>query len=1205
MSTAKERNNIKENKEEFGKPSVGLTNLSRTMVVLLYLAYAATYLLNQLMGGPAHFLMLAAYGICLPGMFFAAGMDYAAVEQGGTDPKKVYLKRALLYYGFYFMIALVTEVLINRREPLDTINDLLAVLRIPGLTSILLSLAVFYLLLAFIRPKVNRILDKPVALVGVSVIGFLLVLIPEGMIGYGLFGIFIGGDVAGAVPIACHLGTFFLGLFFVRREEPAKPVKKDAVIAVALVLVGAVLFILGVKDGAYILVGTGFALPAFMIIRVLSPIYLKIERAIVSRVIIIVNWLVDYLMRGGHIFSEGRSRKVKIKNAGIFIGIYTLLFAVCAFFIFILYLLENRTLIWYVDGLAQYVPRMHRFIRVMPEILKSIAHGNLNFQQYDFASGMGSELSVSYEPVYWLLLLFGIKHVETGYSVMVIIRYFLAGLSMATMLRFFDKTRLSALTISMVYVFSGYGIYAGTKHGQFLLPMIMMPLLIIGMDRLICQGKWFFFAAVVSLTLLCSYYFFYMCTIALGIYFLVRILCNEKHRNWKVFFGRGLTVVGSYIIAVMIGGLTLITHFGSYVGSARSGEGTSLDKFLTPTRLFYRVEWIYDFMITYLSASYSPGLWLKLGFTPLAMLVVIPLFIRKGKKEQKWLFGLLTLMCMIPYAGFVFSGFVAANNRWTFIYALLVCYVLADNIDRLTELSVLEQALMFGLTVLYGVIIYVEPRVHTDEGFYAFSALAFAMIVLFFINSEKFRIDKKAAKLILAGFAVFTVVINAFLFVDHTGDVERRMDTYVAKGTSLNRMSNTALKYLDQVEGYDPNEYVRSTNSATLGDIRSSSLVLGYNDISTFTSTLASSIVRYNREMQNSNWNFVSIYGYNYRTYLHELAAVKYLGVASDKKSLPFGYKKVFEKKEKKKKYSIFENQYALPVGYTYDKAISDKALEGKNGVEKQEATMKYAIISDEAAKKTKVPVAAAPEFSCKELKIKKTKLRGDITIENGLITVGESGGVLTMYFDGEDNAETYICFDGEISAVKDGKEHFLNTRIKAKKMSYIYKFRIDSYATGQKGYLFNLGYHKKRLKYCKMKFMEPGVLECKDISILSQSMNDYGQKVANLKKESMTNVKTENNTLSGDITVSADKMLVISLPFQNGWEAYVDGKKADIIQTNYEFMGLELAPGSHHIVLRYHIPGLRLALYAMPAGIVFFALIILGTMIYKKRKQK
>ena len=108
---------------------------------------------------------------------------------------------------------------------------------------------------------------------------------------------------------------------------------------------------------------------------------------------------------------QSKTGKEKTKNAGLFIGIYTLLFAVCALFIFIPYILEDRTMIWYVDGLAQYVPRMHRFIRVMPEILRSIAHGNLNFQQYDFTSGMGSDLTVSYEPVYWLLLLFGIKHV--------------------------------------------------------------------------------------------------------------------------------------------------------------------------------------------------------------------------------------------------------------------------------------------------------------------------------------------------------------------------------------------------------------------------------------------------------------------------------------------------------------------------------------------------------------------------------------------------------------------------------------------------------------------------------------------------------------------------------------------------------------------------------------------------------------------------
>ena len=69
--------------------------------------------------------------------------------------------------------------------------------------------------------------------------------------------------------------------------------------------------------------------------------------------------------------------------------------------------------------------------------------------------------------------------------------------------------------------------------------MILLPILVVAMERLIRNRKWYMLTVLVGVSLLCSYYFLYMNTIALGIYFVLRIVCTEEYRNWKTFFERG------------------------------------------------------------------------------------------------------------------------------------------------------------------------------------------------------------------------------------------------------------------------------------------------------------------------------------------------------------------------------------------------------------------------------------------------------------------------------------------------------------------------------------------------------------------------------------------------------------------------------------------------------------------------------------------
>lgn len=63
--------------------------------------------------------------------------------------------------------------------------------------------------------------------------------------------------------------------------------------------------------------------------------------------------------------------------------------------------------------------------------------------------------------------------------------------------------------------------------------------------------------------------------------------------------------------------------------------------------------------------------------------------------------------------------------------------------------------------------------------------------------------------------------------------------------------------------------------------------------------------------------------------------------------------------------------------------------------------------------------------------------------------------------------------------------------------------------------------------------------------------------------------------------------LLYISVPYGGGWKAVIDGKEAEIRETNDFGMGVYILPGEHTVEFEYHTPYARLGLLLMVIGIL------------------
>ena len=79
------------------------------------------------------------------------------------------------------------------------------------------------------------------------------------------------------------------------------------------------------------------------------------------------------------------------------------------------------------------------------------------------------------------------------------------------------------------------------------------------------------------------------------------------------------------------------------------------------------------------------------------------------------------------------------------------------------------------------------------------------------------------------------------------------------------------------------------------------------------------------------------------------------------------------------------------------------------------------------------------------------------------------------------------------------------------------------------------------------------------DLAERTAFMDAVSSEVSALGASTLQDVQVGTNTVSGSISVDAEKMLFLSIPWSQGWSATVDGEPVDLLQADTAFMWLDL----------------------------------------------
>lgn len=838
------------------------------------------------------------------------------------------------------------------------------------------------------------------------------------------------------------------------------------------------------------------------------------------------------------------------------IGYYVLAFMVPTVLMTILYAIagiypfgENSLLT--VDLAGQYIAFFNA--------LKNILDGSINIF-YSFSKTLGGNMYglLTYylmSPFNLIIALFDKTSIPEAIFIINVLKIGLCGL---TSYIYFDKTfkgkNFISFIFSIIYSLMAYNIVY-SQNIMWLDGVYMLPIIFLGIDRLIEKEKPIMFCLSLAFSIFCSYYIGYMSCIASLAYFLYKLyLHNDCKLSWRenkkdiyYFFKYAFLAVGISMVVLLPSVFSLLV-----------GKTSNTLNHMVPRQDFAALDLLSRFFIGTFKKSDLLGIYPHV-FISLIMLVlnIVYFFNKKISKKEKigtlifLLFFVLSLTIdVLNIIWHTFSHPVGFPYRNSFIFdfALLIVayksYIKINNVEN----NVFKK--MIPWTIL--VVLVMDKLMFASNMFYKIlgSGLIIIIYLLYFYKSKTRTIGKSIAVLM-----VMEMLLNGSITV-YNMDYQLR-DKYDEFLTSYGAV-------IDNIKSNDNSFYrIEKEYSYTTND----PLLLNYNGISHFSSTF---------EGQNNNLlgEYLGIFNRFYVTnYLgstpvtNSLFSIKYvlLNHKVNYYDLIDTYDDIY----------IYQNPYDLPLGFMVSDELLELQLESLEPMENQNNILK--VMSDvnkdvfERIVVSDIIMYNVKQDDKNEENYRKVDgaLEGYITYE---LTVKKSGEVY-YYMASEDEKRVEILSNGE---------RVIDTNI-------------------ENGYRYNvidLGYFEKgETIELKVILLEDSI-KFKDAMFYTLNEKNLEIIVSKLQKENSLVIE-ENNGDYIKATINVDKdnqILYTSIPLDKGFTILVDGEKIEQTPIFDTLIGLQLEKGEHIIEFKYVPRGLN-------AGAVISVFSILLLFILKKRK--
>lgn len=938
-----------------------------------------------------------------------------------------------------------------------------------------------------------------------------------------------------------------------------------------------------------------------------------------------------------------------------FFLIYTVIFGFMLWVVFRYFWENGRTFVWAQDGWKQHYRALLYYSKWLRELFSRlfITH-DFHLPSYSFSIGYGADIltTLHYYAIGDPLTLFCVFVPESAmlhfYELLIMLRIYLAGISFACYCFYRKKTSMYAvLAGTFVYIFCGYTLFAGVRHPYFLNPMIYLPFLFLGVEKLWREKKPGWFIAGVFISAVSNFYFFYMIVLLTVLYVAFRLVSVYRRAQWREAVGKVLQLAGYALVGVSLGAVILLPVVAMFLGNSRLGTGYQFD-------FWYSSKYYKAFLPDLLTAA-SPGKWTRLGYAVIFVPAVVMLFldifkniVRRFKKlpptTQKDLVGeadapfgrgiskgalgagflLLTLFLLIPAAGYALNGFAYVANRWVWGYSMLVAFIVVAMWDEMVRAAPKKFLFVVSISAAYMLScmilrknISAAGKLNLNISMILLICCLACLLCASLANARRQKRgmsfqDGKIPFICQTALLVLTLAsIGGMADCQYSENGGNYIADFKLRDNFQKNVAVSETGPVAEASGEEV-EFFRYTGRKFTAN---SSLGSPFSGTQFYWSLANGLIWNYFVEqdlLEVSSFNYQAL---DDRAALCALAGVKYYVAGKGGEAyVPYGYEKVELSQKYIKKYEVYRNPLALGLGYTYKNYILEEDYKAMDPLSRQEAMLLGLVLPDaggvdgfsaRTVYKTAQEIDFAMDFSEKQ-----------IVRDGTSFHVKKKGAKLNFTFEGLPECETYLVLTGLDYDWADGNDVLQSMILSVsaqdedgKMLEKTFRYKGASYMfyAGQHDYIINLCYSDAKKVSATLTFPKKGVYHLEQVKVVCQPLGLYEDAVRELGREKLVNTNLHNdnsvaatNYVTGEITLSTPKLLALAIPYSDGWEAYVDGKKQKLLRANTMYCALALEAGSHSIELRYRTPGLAAGFAISLCGVI----VLSGLTLAGKRRR-
>ena len=727
------------------------------------------------------------------------------------------------------------------------------------------------------------------------------------------------------------------------------------------------------------------------------------------------------------------------------------------------------------------------------------------------------------------------------YTFIILLRIGLSGFTMCKYLKykFKNQSNLRYIIFSISYALMAYNVCYFFNYMYFD-TVVLFPIVVLGLDKLIYERKNRLYIISLTLSIISNFYIGYMVCIFSLLYFIYNIVIYKLDKN----------IIKDFIISSLLSGFMCMIIIIPEASELLKGKAL----LYTSNKTEY-----FKFNMNFLNIFYKflPGSTsnydLKYGMVNIyvslfVIILVIKYFFNKkiSKKERisTLIFILFFLFSisfnLLDFAWQLFQKPIWYPNRYIFTFSFFLITIAMKEITNITYKTNIKENLIiiisFILLTLYSII---SLKIHNDN----LKIISYILGIILILQYT-FFLNNKNAKYLLVMLFFIEVTINAIFTLKIMGKT-----TTMTQYKTNEEINEKTVKHIKEIENKDNNFYRMELSTST---VHNSPSLLNYNGINHFNSVKNAKTLNFLNKFNYQVTDDTSVEFNNYNPYLTSLLGIKYINGSKDE----MYYENVYNENP-----YMYLNKDALSLGYM----IYNKEFKKSNSSYQNTENLINSMLNTDI-KRYKV----IDNFDGKDTEIKE--------IDNKKYVISKTSIKIEM----EDKASNsmFLIPSRNISFVANYSIFINDDEIKdaAIKQSPIFINKDDTYKIIIKSNLSKTELNS--LKWYQIDY------------------DKYIETINELKKNEFNITKyNKDNHIEGNIDVNNDKnVLLLTIPYDKGWNIYVDDNKVNYDICFDSFICLDLDKGKHNIKMNYVPSGFIV-------GLIISSLAFIITIIYIQKK--